>query len=165
MDAVFSLKEQVIGSEKIIPYILQYTVVCPYRIHDLPFISIKIRDYYINKWRNLITENYKSLHCIAADVMLNNLRVMHDKNVLHNAIHGQNYTLALELLDFELTRTPDTPYANEKYEEEYTILFNREVIQTFEIVNYIAFFLKEELDYKVLKDITVKYGFRNILNI
>ncbi|HZK09307.1 MAG TPA: hypothetical protein VFC92_14070 [Bacteroidales bacterium] len=166
MEAVFSIlpqKVKTFGKEQVLkPYILQYSVLCPYRIHDLPFISKKTQDYYVNQWQNFTQENYNDFHCIAADIMLGNIKIMHSNNVLHNAIHGQNYTLSLELLDFELARTPITPYLREEDEERYTILFNREIIQTLEIVNYIAFFLKERINIKTLKNIFNKYGYDNL---
>ena len=166
MEAVFSILPQKVNTfekEQVLePYILQYSVLCPYRIHDLPFISQKTRDYYVNQWQNFTQENYNDFHCIAADIMLGNIKIMHSNNVLHNAIHGQNYTLALELLDFELARTPITPYTSEKDEKLYPILFNREIIQTLQIVNYIAFFLKEKINTKILKNICKKHGYENL---
>ena len=39
---------------------------------------------------------------IAADLLLHNLQILHKNEILHNAISEQNYTWALELLDFEL---------------------------------------------------------------
>ncbi|MDG5800800.1 hypothetical protein QA597_10555 [Marinilabiliaceae bacterium ANBcel2] len=166
MEAVFSILPQKVNAfekEQILePFILQYSVLCPYRIYDLPFISKKTRDYYINQWRYLTEDNYSELHCIAADIMLGNIKIMHSDNVLHNAIHGQNYTLALELVDFELARTPITPYLREADEECYSVLFNREIIQTLEIVNYIAFFLHEKINIKILKKIFDKYGYESL---
>jgi hypothetical protein len=167
MEAVFSLELQQINtltnSQVLNPYILQYSVECPYRIHDLPFISNEMRDFYINQWFSYTEEKQIDLHCIAADIMLKNLKIMHSNNVLHNAIHGQNYTLALELLDFELTRTPDTPYDRKEDEKGYSILFNREIIQTLEIVNYIAFYLNEKINSKSLKQIMITNGFEKYL--
>mgnify|MGYP000025780157 CR=1 FL=1 len=166
MEAVFSLNPQKVNTLKntqvIEPYILQYSVECPYRIHDLPFITKKTRDFFINQWCDFNEKKHADYHCIAAEVMLRNLKIMHSNNILHNAIHGQNYTLSLELLDFEIARTPKTPYDREEDENNYDTLFNREIIQSLEIVNYIAFFLNEKLNIKSLKEIFLRYGFENL---
>ncbi|MBK9320810.1 MAG: hypothetical protein IPM91_19805 [Bacteroidetes bacterium] len=88
---------------------------------------------------------------------------MHKSEVLHNAIHIQNYTLSLELIDFELSRTPTTPYENENEEKSYKILQKREIIQSLEIVNQIAFYFKENINTKILRQIMIKNGFENYL--
>jgi hypothetical protein len=88
---------------------------------------------------------------------------MHENDVLHNAIHSQNYTLSLELLDFELSRTPITPYENENDEFFYKKLQKREIIQSLEIINQLAFYFKENLNINQLGKIMIKYGFEPYL--
>lgn len=167
MEAVFTLEQQIIrlpNSVSIIdPTILQYSVICPYRIADIPFLSKELVDYFINSWSNVFEINYTEVHCNAAEVLLNNIRLLHENNVLHNAIHIQNYSLLLELLDFELSRTPTTPYENENDEKSYEKLQKREIIQSLEIVNQIAFYFKENINTKILRQIMIKNGFENYL--
>lgn len=167
MEAVYSLEKQTIKSldqkYELEPYILQYNVECPYRIADLPYISNNLKNKFIKTWATKTKSNYTDYHCIAADIMLSNTHIMHSNGVLHNAIHNQNYTLSLELLDFELARTPNSLYENSIDEEKYEILQKREIIQSLEIVNYIAFHFKENVNSKVLKLIMEKYGYGSLL--
>jgi tRNA A-37 threonylcarbamoyl transferase component Bud32 len=167
MEAVFTVAEQTIRFSNLIkeiqPSILQYSVVCPYRISDIPFLSKKIVSSFINNWKKLFEINYSEIHCKAADILLKNIRVMHENDVLHNAIHSQNYTLSLELLDFELSRTPITPYDNENDELHFKKLQKREIIQSLEIINHIAYHFKENINIKVLQQIMIKNGFENFL--
>ena len=79
--------------------------------------------------------------------------------VLHNAIHEQNYTWALELLDFELCRTPQHPYEKADYERHVPTLYSREVIQTYVIINYIAGVLREEVNYADIDALFAEYGY------
>lgn len=168
MEAVFSIEKQTIRysshTEKIEPTILQYSVLCPYRISDIPFLSKELVSSFINNWIDLFEINHSENHCTAAEVLLKNVKIMHQNDVLHNAIHSQNYTLSLELLDFELSRTPITPYENENDEKNFKKLQKREIIQSLEIINQIAFYFKENINTKLLSQIMVKNGFENYLN-
>lgn len=165
MEAVFTLTDEELKFsnkvEKITPNILQYSVECPFRLADIPFLKKETVFQYVSNWRDMFESDYKKLHCIVADVLLRNIRLMHKNNVLHNAIHSQNYTLCLELLDFELARTPMTPYELVEDETNYKKMQNREIIQSLEIVNQVCHFLNEVIDVKNLKKIMVKNGFEN----
>lgn len=167
MEAVFSLRDQTIRFpdhlSKIEATILQYNVICPFRISDIPFLSRELILSFVNRWPELHENIHSEKHCTAAEVLLRNIRLFNENDVLHNAIHSQNYTLSLELLDFELARTPITPYDNKIDEENYKKLQKREVIQSLEIVNQIAFFFKEKINNKVLQEIMIKNGFENYL--
>lgn len=167
MEAVFTLEQEIIrlpnGVSNIDPTILQYSVICPYRIADIPFLSKELVHHFINGWSNIFEISYTEVHCNAAEVLLNNIRLLHKNEVLHNAIHIQNYSLSLELLDFELSRTPTTPYETENDEQTYKKLQKREVIQSLEIVNQIAFYFKENINTKILRQIMIRNGFENYL--
>jgi hypothetical protein len=167
MEAIYTLSEEELKynnkTENIEPNILQYSVECPYRIADIPYLSKKTVNLFISKWFQSYNCKYEKLHCIATDVFLRNIRIMHDNGVLHNAIHSQNYSLSLELLDFELTRTPITQYESIQDESIYLKLQKREVIQSLEIVNQLCYFLKEDIDIKTIKTIMIKYGFENYI--
>lgn len=141
------------------PVILQYNVECPYRICDAPFMEHEQIENEVAKWQQYNRKGYSKNHEIAADILIDNLRTMHDHEVLHNAIHEQNYTWALELLDFELTRTPQHPYEKEGYERHAPSLYSREVIQTYVIINYIAGVLREEVDFASIDRMWRDYGF------
>jgi hypothetical protein len=167
MDAVFSLQKQKLKYfnkiTEIEPFILQYKITCPYRISDIPFLSDDLVLGFIRNWDNLFDLQHREVHCNAAEVLISNIRIMHENDVLHNAIHSQNYTLSLELLDFELSRTPITPYENENDEFFYKKLQKREIIQSLEIINQLAFYFKENLNINQLGKIMIKYGFEPYL--
>lgn len=141
------------------PVLLQYSVECPYRICDAPFMEKEQIISEADKWESLNTKGYKEKYMTAADVMIRNLRIMHDHGILHNAIHNQNYTWALELLDFELAHTPNYPHTREDYVRHVPTLMPREVIQTYEIINYIAGVLREDIDYKRVDNLFKEYGY------
>lgn len=141
------------------PCILQYNVECPYRICDAPFMEHLQIMNEVTKWQRYNHKGYSQNHMIAAEVLISNLRTMHDHEVLHNAIHEQNYTWALELLDFELCRTPQHPYEKADYERHVPTLYSREVIQTYVIINYIAGVLREEVNYADIDALFAEYGF------
>lgn len=146
-------------SKTIKPAILQYNVECPYRICDAAFMERKQINAEVAKWQQYNKKGFSSNHMIAAEVLISNLRTMHDHDVLHNAIHEQNYTWALELLDFELCRTPQHPYEKADYERHVPTLYSREVIQTYVIINYIAGVLREEANYAAIDALFAEYGF------
>lgn len=141
------------------PCLLQYSVECPYRICDAVFMEREQIEAEVAKWQQYNESGWQQNHLVAAEVLIRNLRVMHDHEVLHNAIHEQNYTWALELLDFELCRTPQHPYTKADYERHVSDLYDREVIQTYVIINYIAGVLREKQDFKVIDGIFEKYGY------
>lgn len=145
--------------KEIKPYLLQYSVECPYRIADASFMSKEEIDFEVSKWQRYNKFNYKLNHLIAADVLLNNLYILHKNNVLHNAFTEHNHTWALELVDFELCRTPQHPYTKEDYERHVDDLFGREVIYAYVIINFIAHVLHESVDFKALDNIFSKYDF------
>lgn len=125
------------------PYLLQYSVECPYRICDLP-LCLWIFEKELSKWKKMNGMKRSEYYISAANLLIRNLRIMHDNNIMHNAIHVQNYTWALELVDFESSRTEATPYDNREYEEYYPLLMKSEFIQTYEVINYIAWCLGEK---------------------
>ena len=141
------------------PVLLQYNVECPYRISDAPFMTRQQVTEEVNKWEKMNDKGFDKDYLIAANVLIRNLRIMHNHEVLHNAIHEQNYTWALELLDFELCRTPNHPYTKADYERHVCNLYAREVIQTYQIINYIAGCLNERVDFKQLDGLFHDYGF------
>jgi hypothetical protein len=167
MDAVFSIEPQLIRFSnhvsEIEPIILQYNVICPYRISDIPFLSKELVLSFIDNWTNIFEIKHSEIHCNAAEVLLSNIKIMHENEVLHNSIHSQNYSLSLELLDFELSRTPLTPYNDFVDEKTYIKLKKREIIQSLEIVHQIAFYFKETINNKILRQIMIKNSFENYL--
>ena len=159
MEFVLKLNEPLkIGKEIVYPYLLQYNVECPYRISDFAFMSKSDINFELEKWESFNPRRFTEKHLIAANVLLRNLRTMHDANILHNAIHIQNYTWALELLDFELSRTPNFPYGEED-EKRFPVLYHREIIHTYEVINYIAWCLGEDADYGEIDGLFAEYGF------
>lgn len=141
------------------PCLLQYDVECPYRISDAAFMAPEQIHTEVAKWENVNERGYQKAHMIAANVLIRNLRLLHDHEILHNAIHEQNYTWALELLDFELACSPSHPYTSEDDMRHVKDLFPREVIQTYVIINYIAGVLREYIDFAEVDALFAEYDF------
>lgn len=150
---------ELLNGHKVKPCLLQYDVECPYRISDATFMSQEQILAEVAKWEKMNERSYDKAHMIAANVLIHNLRVLHDHNILHNAIHEQNYTWALELLDFELACSPAHPYTSEDDMRHVKDLFPREIIQTYVIINYIAGVLREEIDFAEVDALFAEYGF------
>lgn len=141
------------------PVLLQYDLECPYRICDAAFMTGKQINGEVTKWEKVNERGYNKKHMIAANVLIHNLRILHDNQILHNAIHEQNYTWALELLDFELACSPSHPYDSEDDIRHVKDLFPREIMQTYIIINYIAGVLKEETIFEEIDNLFYEYGF------
>ncbi len=160
MEFALELKTKIrlTNGHEITPVLLQYSVECPYRICDIPYMSNNELKEQIEKWGKK-NQCGSSMYLIAADVLISNLNKLHNHNILHNAIHIQNYTWALELLDFELACSPKHPYDNKEDMSRVNDLFNREIIQTYEIINHIAWCLGEDIDYKKIDNLFAHYSF------
>lgn len=137
--------------------LLQYSVECPYRICDIAFAPRHVIENAIKHWQSPHAHPYDYLK--AAEILVSNLRTLHSNSVMHNAMHAQNYTWALELLDFEASRSDNMPYDNPAYEEYVPLLIRTEIIQTYEIINYIAWCLGEPIDYAAIDAIFRQYGY------
>lgn len=161
MEYVLELDVEVelLNGHKVKPYLLQYDVECPYRICDAAFMTQGQIQTEVKKWEQYNERGYKKKHMIAAYVLIRNLRILHDHDILHNAISEQNYTWALELLDFELACSPAHPYTSEDDMRHVKDLFPREIIQTYVVINYIAGVLREEIDYAEVDALFAEYGF------
>lgn len=162
MEYIIQLDKEIILSNNhtLKPVLLQYSVECPYRICDAAFPDCaSVIKKEVSKWdvHNLKGSDRK--HLIAANVLIKNLRVLHDNEILHNAITAQNYTWALELLDFEIAHSPGYPYSNEDDKRHVRDYFNREIMYTYEIINYIAHCLGEQINYGAVDDLFKSYGF------
>lgn len=160
MHCVLSLdKTTVQNGEEKQAALLQYSVECPYRISDIGFMPKSLLVKTVQKWGG---EGH-CRHLRAADILVGNLRVLHDHHIMHNAMHPQNYTWALELLDFEVSRSDNLPYASSDYESFVPMLIEAEVIQTYEIINFIAWCLEEQPDDRAIEKIFSKHNFDLII--
>jgi hypothetical protein len=158
-DTTFKIKKTSIN-----PILLQYTVKCPYRLCDAAFMNQNQIKSFTSRWNEYDFEDSGLYHIMAANKLLFNLNKLHSNSILHNAISIQNYTFLLELLDFETARTPMNPFLSERDEKIATKLYNREFLQTFEIIYYISFLFKEKLNDKILKSLVEKYALTKYLN-
>ena len=148
------------------PILLQYDVECPFRIADAPFMSREQMYNEAIKWKSVDKWNCPNNYLIAANILIENLRILHENDILHNAIHSQNYTWALELLDFELSYSKSHPYSREDDRRHVKDLFPREIIQTYEIITFIAGALHEDIDYQLVDNLFIENGFDiNALNV
>jgi hypothetical protein len=78
---------------------------------------------------------------------------------MHNAIHVQNLTWALELLDFESSRSDKTPYDRPEFENNAVRLMPAEIIQTYEVITYISWCLGERIEFNKIDNIFLDYDF------
>ena len=147
------------NKHKLKPTLLQYDVESPYRICDAPFMGHELIQAEIKKWQLKNNRGYDKYHMIAAEILISNLRILHDNNILHNAIHEQNYTWALELLDFELACSSKYPYKKEDDQRYVKDLLPREIIQTYVIINYIAGVLRETVSFYDIDSLFKEYDF------
>lgn len=141
------------------PILLQYDVACPYRIADARFMTEEMIRSEVDKWEKVNTGHHKKKHMVAAEILIHNLRILHDHGILHNAIHSGNYTWALELLDFELSHTPSYPYEQEDYKRHVPCLMPREILQTYNVIIEIASILNESINYKYIDDLFTRYDY------
>ena len=161
MDAVIELAhERIIGHSIYTPYLLQYSVKCPYRISDAPFMDVSLIKDFTAEWDTLNRYCYKEKYLIAADILYGYLKIMHGNKFLHNALTSQNITWNLELLDFELACSPSYPYSETDSKRHIIDLFEREAIHVYQIILDIANILREEVNFTLLKDIMNGYGFK-----
>ena len=163
MECVLDLDKQ-IGGQSVVCHaaLLQYSVECPYRICDIAFAPRTSIEIAIKSWDSPHSHMYHYLD--AAEILVRNLEVLHSNSIMHNSMHTQNYTWALELLDFEASRTNNHPYDNPEYEEHVPELIKAEIIQTYEIINYIAWCLGEPIEYSAIDSIFLDYGFHIGMN-
>ena len=148
-----------ISKDKVNPIILQYTVECPFRIEDAVFMSRENIQQEVEKWQEYNRKGYVQNYKIAADVLIRNLRILHDNKILHNALTTHNFTWALELLDFELAHSPKYPYTSEDDRRHVMDFFAREIIDVYRIINYIAGVLREDIEYSEIDRLFLDYGF------
>ena len=141
------------------PVLLQYDVECPWRICDAAFMQPRQIEEEVSKWTEMNDRGYSRAYQIAANVLIRNLRILHDHGILHNAIHEHNYTWALELVDFELASSPAYPYTSEDDRRHVQDLLPREIMQTYNIISYIAGVLNERIDYTMIDSLFAEYGF------
>lgn len=161
MEYVLQLQHnvQLSNGRTIQPTLLQYTVECPYRLTDATIANSKEIWKEVAKWEQYNTAGRNKSHLVAAEVLTNNLRTLHSNGVLHNAIQAQNYTWALELLDFELACSPKHPYQSEEDNRHVQDLFPREVMYTYQIITHIATVLCEDIDFAEIDDIFMEKEF------
>lgn len=141
------------------PALLQYSVECPYRIADAAFMPPQQIRKEVAKWKPMNRANVQDEYLIAADVLIRNLRILHDNKVLHNALTFENVTWALELLDFEICHTPQHPYSKADYARHVCSLYDREIIDVYRIIIYIAGVLHQQADYSRIDALFREYGF------
>lgn len=160
MEAIIKLDFPLnLNNETINPILLQYSTESPYRISDASFMTKSQINNHVLNWKKYDKWNCDKNYKIAANILISNLRILHDNQILHNALTSQNITWALELLDFELASSPSFPYHNEDYERHVPDLFNREIIFTYQIILDIAWILNENPDYYYLDSLFNDYGF------
>lgn len=141
------------------PVLLQYDVECPYRLEDAAFVPQELLTAEVQKWESMAEREYEAKHLIAAEVLIKALRRLHDSHILHNALTLHNITWALELLDFEIASSPSIPYDTKDEEAQKQDLFFREIIDVYRIVCYIAWVLREPIEYTLIDQIFCSYGF------
>lgn len=141
------------------PVLLQYSVECPYRLSDAAYMGHDEIMRWVNKWDSMFPNNNEYHYQTAAEVLIRNLRILQDNGILHNAISNQNYTWALELLDFEIAHSPNYPYTMEDAQRHVLDLYAREIIFTYQIIVQVAGYLHEQVDFRWVDSLFEQYGF------
>lgn len=141
------------------PVLLQYSVECPYRLSDAAYIGHDEIMRWVNKWDSMFPNNNEYHYQTAAEVLIRNLRILQDNGILHNAISNQNYTWALELLDFEIAHSPNYPYTMEDAQRHVLDLYAREIFFTYQIIVQVAGYLHEKIDFRWVDSLFEQYGF------
>lgn len=161
MQYVIKLENEILltNGHVLTPVLLQYSVECPYRICDAAYMSKEEIWRQVAQWKKYNKRGYTQSYLVAAEVLVNNLKILHSNKILHNAIHPQNYTWALELLDFEITCSPKHPYSTKEESHIVKDLFPREIMQTYDVINHIASCLNETINHVELEELFLKYGF------
>lgn len=161
MQYVIKLENEILltNGHVLTPILLQYSVECPYRICDAAYMSKEEIWRQVAQWEKYNKRGYTQSYLVAAEVLVNNLKILHSNKILHNAIHPQNYTWALELLDFEITCSPKHPYSTKEESHIVKDLFPREIMQTYDVINHIASCLNETINHAELEELFLKYGF------
>ena len=161
MECVLELEKQITlyNGTALNPVVLQYSVECPYRISDSAYMTKDQIRYWVDKWDTKSSNKYKSHYQTATEVLIYNLHTLQKNGILHNAITPQNYTWALELLDFEIAHSPNYPYTTEDEQRHVMDLFAREIIYTYQIIVSIAWLLGEHVDYEWVDNMFEDYGF------
>ncbi|MBD5313364.1 MAG: hypothetical protein HDS06_03965 [Bacteroides sp.] len=150
----------VVREREIKPVLLQYSVECPYRISDAQFMESHMIRSFVKTWAvNYNLDKHLPYYLQAAEVLISNLSILHGNGILHNAISSQNYTWALELVDFELASSPLHPYTEEDAQRHVPDLFQREILQSYQIILDIAGVLRENVSFECISNLFMKYGF------
>lgn len=147
-----------VNDKEIKPILLQYSLECPYRISDAAFMDSALIMSFVEKWRDVNIWDCDKYYKIAANILVRNLQKLHSHGILHNAINSQNYTWALELLDFELACSAQYPYDNIDYQRHVPDLFQREIIYTYQVILDIAAILREDVDFNFLDSLFMKHN-------
>ena len=141
------------------PVLLQYSIECPYRLSDAAYMGHDEIMHWVNKWDSMFPNNNEYHYQTAAEVLVKNLRMLQNNGILHNAISNQNYTWALELLDFEIAHSPNYPYTMEDAQRHVLDLYAREIIFTYQIIVQVAGYLHEKVDFRWMDSLFEQYGF------
>ena len=161
MEYVLQLNAEVLlpNGKCVRPVLLQHLVECPYRLTDFSsaiFQQVIVPE--VERWEQYNAKGHRKKHLVAAEVLVGNLQTLHGNGILHNAIHPQNDTWALELVDFELGCSPKYPYDNEEDRRLKDDLFAREWIYTYQIISHIAMVLDEDMNHQELEQIFRAHG-------
>ena len=132
------------------PFILQYSVECPYLIYESN-INTQGISIGIATWRT--RETYQDYQIPAyfnvADILFSNLCKMHRNNITHGSISATSYTWALELLNFDTCRKQDVPFDENNISEPY----RKDIDDTYTLIEIIANCLGEIVSWDKLDEI------------
>lgn len=150
MEYVLELGGSIKLSDKVSvpPILVQYSVECPYRLNDAAFMSKSQIEKETGKWRLQCESQHDYLHLMAAEVLIRNLRILHERDILSNAFNAQCYTWALELCGYEYACSVKQMSDDEGTRQRVSEMLRREVFQAYDIINYISWVLGEPTDYK-----------------
>jgi hypothetical protein len=142
------------------PYLLQYSVKCPFRLYDLPLIDKTFAYKHLDVVKKSKLTYYESF----AKILFNQLLILHNNNVFYNGINPMNISAQCELLDWESSRTDTMPY-RDSFEKEYHKLLGREILNIFNVCYFISIFTKEKYSPQKIEKIKNKEYVSKIKNV
>jgi hypothetical protein len=139
-------QKNLVGLNKLIPYLLQYKIKCPIRISDIGLYDRKEIIRFLEE-NNAIAQN--TFHLYFANICIDNLLILHNNNFFYNSLSIYNTSLLGEFVDFESSFTMDYFCPKEGF-KDYESLMNREIINLFQVITVFADILNEKINYKEL---------------
>lgn len=133
------------------PYLIYYSIRCPYRLIDLDFMAVHEKRKIGKNILNQYSGKHKLVHLAVMDQLSDYLKIFYSNGYIHNALSVHNITCELEIVDYEsCVDWKSSSISN----EEKSRLISREIVYLQEISFAVSWWFKEKFD---------QFGVQNIL--